>query len=386
MPKATRILLALLFGAIFGGVGAAATYVGGKTIHDAMRAESWVKVKADVDAYKRGAVTYRYSVGGTQYKGDRMGAFILGGRDNLDDWYGDMDRMLRRAVEKREPITVYVNPDNPQESMIDRTLRWKLIAMILPFAVGFGGVGLGAAWVLLSTLFTSEAQPSTWTPGSPVPPPRRSSGLAGQWAFTIMWNALAIPISYIAIPQIWQSGEWIGLIIVIFPLIGALMLWSSTWATIAAIVRAVRSPRREEAVDMNALAQAARAAPAAPAAPEDAGGTVFARGMISEDAPATPGADAAVAPASTTPAAAAALDPDAVSSPGLERLERLLGNKGVSPEQRAALAKMSPQERQMIEKASRFVAWLPKIIVGIIVLWIVVDFGTGILSLIRSFL
>lgn len=137
---------------------------------------------------------------------------------------------------------------------------------------------------------------------------------------------------------------------------------------------------------MNALAQAARAAPAAPAAPEDAGGTVFARGMISEDAPATPGADAAVAPASTTPAAAAALDPDAVSSPGLERLERLLGNKGVSPEQRAALAKMSPQERQMIEKASRFVAWLPKIIVGIIVLWIVVDFGTGILSLIRSFL
>lgn len=380
MPKATKILLALLFGAIFGGIGAGASYVMGKTIRDALRAESWVKVRADVDAYKRGgAVSYRYSFGGAEYKGDRMGAFILGGRDNLDDWYGDMDRMLRRAVEKREPITVYVNPDNPQESMIDHTLRWKLIAMIVPFAVGFGGVGIGAVWVLLGSLFTSEAQPATWTPGSPAPPPRRSSGLGGQWAFTIMWNAIAIPIAFIAVPGIWQSGEWIGLIVLIFPLIGALMLWGAISSTISAIVRAIRSPRREEAVDLNALAQAARAAPPPP---QEAAGTVFARGMISEDAPRETAAEMVPATISATPATAAAFDPDALapaatvpaSDAELERFEKVLKQGKLDAHARAELAKLPPAARKLVMLGLQGGSWIPKIIVAIVVLIIVADF------------
>ena len=375
MPKATKILLALVFGVIFGGIGAAASYVMYRTIADSQRAESWVKVKASVDTYKRGTVSYRYTMGGAEYKGDRMGAFILGGRDNLDDWYGDMDRMLRRAVEKHEPITVYVNPDNPQESMIDHTLRWKLIAMIVPFAVGFGGVGLGAAWVMLSSLFTSDTPPATWTPGTPAPAARRSSGLGGQWAFTIMWNAIALPISFIAVPGIWQSGEWIGLIILIFPLIGVLMLWGAISSTISAIVRAARSPRREEAVDLSALAEAARAAP-----PQDAGGTVFARGMLSGDGSSSPspGVAPVVAP-SPASAAAAVLDPDALPPPPptdaeLAKFEKVLKDGKLDAHARAELAKLPPGARRLVMLVLQGGSWIPKIIVAIVVLIIIADF------------
>ena len=282
MPKATKILVALLFAAIFGSVGAGASWIMGKTIHDAMRAEDWVKVKARVDEWKSGTVSYRYSFDGTEYKGDRVGAFILGGRDNLDSWYSDMDRMLSRARDRHEPITVYVNPQDPRESMIDHTLRWKLVAMLSPFAVGFGGVGLGALWVVLTTLFAREPEPAAWAPGGAVTAraPRRSSGLGGQWAMTIMWNAIAFPIAFIALPPLWESGEWIGLIVVIFPLIGLLLLWGAISLTISTVIGALRAPRRE-GVDVNALAQAARAAP--PPRPEAAGGTVFARGMLADD-------------------------------------------------------------------------------------------------------
>ena len=46
------------------------------------------------------------------------------------------------ATEAGKPITVWVNPDNPSESMLDRELRWKLLVIFVPFALGFGGVGL----------------------------------------------------------------------------------------------------------------------------------------------------------------------------------------------------------------------------------------------------
>jgi hypothetical protein len=296
-----------------------------------------------------------------------------------------MDRMLRRAVEKHEPITVYVNPDNPQESMIDHTLRWKLMAMIVPFAVGFGGVGLGAFWVLLSTLFSREPEAALSVPGAAPPAPaRRSSGLAAQWAFTIMWNAIALPIGYIAIPSIWQSGEWVGLIVAIFPLIGMLMLVSAIWSTFSAIGRLFRSSRGE-GVDMNALAQAATMAPRQQDAP---GATVFARGMLSEDGGSTSAPSIApVTPPAQASAAAAALDPDAPQAPApspaseeeLARFEKVLKDGKLDAHARAELAKLPPGARKLVMLVLQGGSWIPKIMIAIVVLIIIAD-------LVRSFL
>jgi hypothetical protein len=393
VPKATKILVALVFGVLFGGVGAAASWIMAKTIYDAKRAESWVQVDARVDAWKSGTVSYRYTFNGTEYKGDRVGAFILGGRDNLDDWYSDMNRTLSRARDRHEPITVYVNPQDPRESMIDRTLRWKLMAMLVPFAVGFGGVGLGALWVILTTLFSREAEPSAWVPGGAVPAsaPRRSSGLGGQWAMTIMWNAIAFPIAFIALPPIWESGQWIGLIVAIFPLIGLLLLWGAISSTISAVAGSLRSSRRE-GVDMSALAQAAKAAPPRPK--DSPGATVFARGMLSENGSVP---SPAVTPAMVTQSsvAAMALDPDApppavaqapATDAELARFEQLLKQGKLDANARAQLAKLPPGARKLVMAVLMGGSWLPKIVYVIIGLVILTQVGPVIISLIRSFL
>jgi len=378
VPKATKILVALVFLATFGSVGAGACWVIGATIHDAMRAEHWVKVKASVDAYSRGQVSYRYTFGGAEYKGDREGSFVLGGRDNLDSWHADMDAMLREAHDKRQPITVYVNPDDPRESMVDRTLRWKLLAMALPFAIGFGAVGLGALWAIGSTLLSGSAEAQPMVPGAaPVAQRRPSSGLGAQWGFTIVWNAIAFPIAFIAVPGIWESGEWIGLIVLLFPLIGVLMLWGAVSSTLSAIGAMFRSSRRE-GVDLNALAQAAKVAP-----PQlEPGAIVFARGMLSEDG------QHGMAPVMSAPqpAAAAVLDPDApppVAPPTdaeLARFEKVLAEHGkLDSRSRAELAKLPPSARKLVMAVLQGSSWIPKIVIAIVVAIIVVDLA-------RSFL
>jgi hypothetical protein len=158
MAKLGAALVCLLFALPFGGVGVGASWVLGRMIYDGHRAEEWVRVKATVDSYDRGSVNYRYRFGGVEYQGDRLGANPIGGTDDVDSWHDDMAAMLSSAKAEGKPITVWVNPDKPSESMVDRTIRWKLAMFIVPFAFGFGGVGLGAVWMFLRTLFRSPAE------------------------------------------------------------------------------------------------------------------------------------------------------------------------------------------------------------------------------------
>jgi hypothetical protein len=162
---------------LFGAGGAGPSWAIDKTIHDGMRAMDWVLVKATVDAFNRGQVSYRYTFQGREYKGDRMGSAILGGRDNLDSWHSDMASLLSAAQKEGKPISVFVNPDNPAESMIDRTIRWKLVLVFLPFALGFGGVGVGALWFLGKALVGES--PSRMPQAAEIPAAPAASGAPG---------------------------------------------------------------------------------------------------------------------------------------------------------------------------------------------------------------
>ncbi len=157
--KLGAALLCLVFAVPFGGIGAGASWVLGRMIYDGQRAEDWVRVKATVDSYDRGAgsVTYRYMFDGVEHRGDRLGANPIGGTDDIDGWHDGMATLITAAQDGSKPLTVWVNPDNPSESMVDRTVRWKLGAFIVPFAFGFGGVGLVALWIFLRTLVRPAA-------------------------------------------------------------------------------------------------------------------------------------------------------------------------------------------------------------------------------------
>lgn len=326
-------LFCLLFAIPFGGVGVGASWVLGRMIYDGHRAEDWVRVKATVDSSSRGQVSYRYSFRGADYRGDRLGTNPIGGTDNVDSWHDDMAAMLSTAMQESKPITVWVNPDNPSESMVDRTIRWKLAIFIVPFAFAFGAVGLGAMLMFFATLFTLFRSPAADVEADPVAAvsAKPGGGVAFLWIFAFFWNVISVPIALLVVPDAIADGDWAVLFVLIFPLIGVLILWGA----IAATIKAIRDKFAPESI-----------APVVQREPAVNDG-VFARGLI--DAPAA-GAQAGAIDTNDV-----GLPPKA--DPVTAELEKLAGLK-LNAEQREQLAKMSPKTREMVVKAA---GWLGRV-------------------------
>jgi hypothetical protein len=207
---------ALLFFLCFGAVGAAASWVIGATVYDWHRAQQWVRVKADVQK-AAGDLSYTYAWQGKPYVGSRVGTFVIGGSSEVDDFEARIDDRIRQATEAGKPITVWVNPDNPSESMLDRELRWKLLVIFVPFALGFGGVGLVVGSMMmwnalgLPTVKLKANVQQFFTTGG----------------FALLWNGIVWPIALVLGPGAYEEGEWIPIAIVgLFCLLGLLMAWS----------------------------------------------------------------------------------------------------------------------------------------------------------------
>ena len=232
--KLGAALMCLVFAIPFGGVGAGATYAIAATIRDGMAAREWVRVKAEVLSYGNGSALYRYTMDGTSYTGDRLGSNVLGGTDNVDSWHEDMESMLSAAKSEGKPITVWVNPDDPRQSMVDNTIRWKLLVFFLPFALAFGGVGVGALYMLYRTL--RPARPRFAATGSRPTPNTIASdqrgGVLMLWVFAFFWNAISFPIAFLFVPEVLESHDWVGLFVLIFPLVGVLLLWGCVSGTL----------------------------------------------------------------------------------------------------------------------------------------------------------
>ncbi|MEO5677936.1 MAG: DUF3592 domain-containing protein [Usitatibacter sp.] len=215
----------MIFVFTFGAIGAGAWWVIGATIHDGMRAKEWVRVKAQLVSYGQGNVSYKYTFGDRQYSGDRLGSNAIGGTDDIDGWHHDMNEYLNDARTGSKPLMVWVNPDNPAEAMVDREIRWKFLVFALVFGLTFGGVGLGALIAGIASLFPKRQGKGR----------RKRSGagatVAGLWLFAFFWNAIAFPVSFLTVPQMIADGAWMGLIIMIFPLIGLMILWAAIHAT-----------------------------------------------------------------------------------------------------------------------------------------------------------
>ncbi len=235
--KLGAALFCLAFALPFGGVGAGATWAFATMIYDGLRAQDWVLVKADVV----GQASYRYTFNGQAYTNDRLGTLRLGGTSDVDDFDERVASILAVGREEKRPITVFVNPDKPSESMVDRTIRWTFLLFLTPFALAFGGVGVGALWFLYKIV----REPATTKGGkrrsavgvSAAPMDSAMSGVGGLWLFAIVWNAISFPAAALAVPQAIASGEWPLLFVLIFPLIGVLVLWGAISATVSALRR-----------------------------------------------------------------------------------------------------------------------------------------------------
>jgi len=237
-----RILL-LLFSLPFLGVGLWMSWSIGSNLYDASKMRNWVPVEArlqaagyethdgdDSDTYRAYAL-YDYEYAGQHYSNDRVG--ISGGADNIGDYQRETGLRLQRALSRHEPITVFVDPGNPSESVIDRQPRWGMIGFKSIFLIVFGGAGAAMfAYALLARKLPDNDQAETtdspwlmneaWQSDSILSNSKKA--VYGAWVFAVVWNGISAPLPFVAWREVAEKQNYIVLLGLLFPAIGLLLV------------------------------------------------------------------------------------------------------------------------------------------------------------------
>lgn len=239
-------IVVTLFALPFFAVGVWMLWSISSSLHDAWQMQDWVQVEArvvrggyetnsgsDSDTYQAYA-EYSYTYGGQRFVGDRVS--LSDGGDNIGDYQQEMGRRLQSQAASGSTIIVYVDPDAPHDSIIDRDVRWGLIGFKCIFLFVFGGVGLG----LLIFVWRAPPEKDATRPeykDSPwllndawqTPTIRSSSRTAmwGAWAFAAFWNLISAALPFLLYEEVVEKENYVALIGLLFPLIGTgLLVWA----------------------------------------------------------------------------------------------------------------------------------------------------------------
>ena len=245
MAEAKRSWQLMLFGLPFAAVGIGFMLFGViPSVYDWARMQSWQPVQAHLlsahlevhrgdDATTYGVTaSYRYRFAGQDRQASRVA--IAGGSDNVGDFQRQLGRRLEWLHQQGESVAIWVNPDNPDEAVIDRSLRPGMLMFKLVFALVFGLVGCGIIWAGWRRQSASEpfapvaekpwlSQPQ-WA-GNAIASNHKSSLWASS-LFAILWLLISSPIVFL-LPEELRKHNYLALIGLLFPLVGLGLLW---WA------------------------------------------------------------------------------------------------------------------------------------------------------------
>ncbi len=237
-----------LIGILFFGVFAAAgigffLYGATPMISGWWSAKSWEPAQAelleydlksshsdDTTTYKVTA-RYRYDYFGQSYVGDRVG--FAGGSDNIGSYHHDLNRTLSRVRGGSQALNIWVNPNEPSEAVIDRDMRWGLLAFKSLFLFLFGGIGLGGLYAMYRFRNLGEVRADAdpdrpWTMydewNSDTILSNAKLGNTAMLVFALIWNLISWPTMFAIIEPV-SKGDYLPLVALLFPIAGTYLAW-----------------------------------------------------------------------------------------------------------------------------------------------------------------
>jgi hypothetical protein len=237
-----------LFALPFAGVGVFALYLALSMLWTWARMQSWAEVPARIESLEleehdgddgstyEVRATYRYSLDGRDYTGDRVA--ISGIADNIGSFQRDLYGRLRAAENASTMAPAYVDPANPSSATLNRELRLGLLALEVGFGLVFGAVGFG---LLIGGRYgfkkaareheRAAQHPNEpwrwredWASGAINSSTRASAYAAAGFAF--VWNLVSLPV-LVFVPDEVADGNYAALIGLLFPLVGVgLAIWA----------------------------------------------------------------------------------------------------------------------------------------------------------------
>ena len=235
-----------LFALPFLGIGMWTGFSMFSHAYDAWQMRAWAPVEAtiqnagyqtrssdDSDTYEAYG-EYFYHWNGRRYDGERVS--ISGGADNIGDYQRELGLRLGNARSRGETVTAWVDPSEPSNSIIDRSMRWGLVGFKAIFFLLFGGFGAGLIFLVFKPGKAVDLPPSIlsdkpWLARDAWQAETiRSSSKTVMWfawGFAAFWNAISSPLPFLIYPEVVEKGNMLALIGIVFPLVGIGLLW---WA------------------------------------------------------------------------------------------------------------------------------------------------------------
>jgi len=210
--------------------------------------KNWEPVQAQIVSakmkrnYSDGSTTYRaessyrYQYQGQSYSGDRVDIGTGSSSDNDFEYHREILRPLVHAQENNITVTGWVNPEEPEQAVLNRDLRLGHLLLAGVFSLIFGALALGIwAYVLLARpdktgVSETQAKLKPWLARRDwASATIKSSGktiMIFAWCFAIFWNLIAIPTGINCIVE-FLDGNTVALVGLLFPLVGAgLVFWA----------------------------------------------------------------------------------------------------------------------------------------------------------------
>ena len=239
-------LFLLLFALPFFGIGVWMLYSVGSDFADAWKMQDWQPVNAtlsnagysshagdDSTTYEAFA-SYTYEFGGRTYGGTRV--VLSSGADNIGSYQTRVGNSLRRSWSEGRTIVVYVNPNMPSESIIDRDVRWAMVGFRSIFVFAFGGFGLGLLIYAFRAPRVKDLTDPTyldrpWLANDDWQSATiRSTSKATMyvtWGFATFWNLISAPLPFAIYAEVLDKQNYLALIGLLFPVIGVgLIVWA----------------------------------------------------------------------------------------------------------------------------------------------------------------
>lgn len=182
--------------------------------------------------------TYDYVYKGKAYK-DATKVSQYSGSDNISTFHQDLNKRIQKHLASKEPYTCFVNPDDPNDVVLNRDLRPLKLVFFGIFVVVFGGAGFGIMFWGIKSIFGSKKinklqnafpgqpwfQKEVWREG--IIKSSSKGGLIFSIIFATFWNAIAIPVPIIILTKEVEKGQPMIYLVLLFPLVGVLLvLWA----------------------------------------------------------------------------------------------------------------------------------------------------------------
>lgn len=276
-------IISVIFGLIFGGVFAGAgIFASSQTVLPMYlswsEAKSWQPVSAQIlsvtSTNSSVSAKYTYAFRGELFQNDRV--YLADFSDNIGSYHSKLYSKLHRSKQSGAAVEVWVNPIRPNESVLDRSMRWGLFSAMCAFFSVFIFIGIFVMYSSFSApkikrsgrpsilalrkewkskregtesfvsflgKYRSERQKQPkaskkensnihldWKGRKEWQTSKiRSSAKSGtmvMWLFALFWNAVSYTISFIIFND-WNRQDYGALFVFIFPLAGLFLLYQA---------------------------------------------------------------------------------------------------------------------------------------------------------------